>query len=237
MTLNKTLKHLSIFKDLGHLVYPSTCLACENELSTTENHLCSICDNDLVRTSFHLFNEPTEIDKRFWGRIELKRTYSHFYFKKGAAIQNVLFNLKYKNDSAIGEFFGREIGKSIETIAEFKSADAIIPVPLHYKKEFIRGYNQSEALAKGISDVIKVPVKSKYTKRTEHSETQTRKSKFQRWDNVSSIFSIHKSIKDLNHIIVVDDVVTTGSTMEALIRSIKKVAPSIEVSIVTLAVA
>ena len=237
MTQNKFLKPLSLIKDLGHLIYPSSCLACENELATNENHICSICDNDLVRTSFHLFNEPSETDKRFWGRIQLKRTYSHFYYKKGAAIQQVLFNLKYKNDSAIGEHFGREIGKSIGSIDDFKTADAIIPIPLHYKKEFIRGYNQSEALAKGLSDIISVPVKSNYTKRTKHSETQTKKSRFQRWDNVSSIFAIHKSIKNLNHIIIIDDVVTTGSTMEALIRSIQNVAPKIEVSVVTLAIA
>jgi ComF family protein len=237
MAQNKSLNPLSLFKDLGHLIYPSSCLACENELSTNENHICSLCDNDLVRTSFHLFNEPTEIDKRFWGRVQLKRTYSHFYYKKGAAIQQVLFNLKYKNDSAIGEYFGREIGKSIMSIDDFKTADAIIPVPLHYKKEFIRGYNQSEALAKGLSDSINVPVKSNYTKRTKHSETQTKKSRFQRWDNVSSIFAIHKSMKGLKHIIIIDDVVTTGSTMEALIRSIKDVSPTIEVSVVTLAIA
>ncbi|NRA13597.1 MAG: ComF family protein [Crocinitomicaceae bacterium] len=237
MTQNKYLKTFSIFKDLGHLIYPSACLACENELSRTENHVCSICDNDLVRTSFHLFNEPTETDKRFWGRIQLKRTYSLFYYKKGATIQKVLFNLKYKNDSAIGEYFGREIGKSIIEIDDFKTADAIIPIPLHYKKEFIRGYNQSEALAKGLSEILNVPVKSNYTRRTEHTETQTKKSRFQRWDNVSSVFSIHKSVKGLKHIIIIDDVITTGSTMEALITSIKTVAPSIEVSVVTLAIA
>ena len=232
----KQIKPLSILKDLEHLIYPSMCIACDNELANSEKHICSICDNDLIRTSFHLFDEPTDTDKLFWGRVNLKRTYSHFYFKKDSSIQNVLFNLKYKNDSSIGEYFGKEIGKSLNSIDDFKTADALIPVPLHYKKEFIRGYNQSFALAKGLSEEIGVPVKSNYVKRNEHTDTQTKKSRFQRWDNVNSIFSVHTSIKKLKHVIVVDDVVTTGSTLEALVRSIKETAPSIEVSIVTLAI-
>ena len=237
MTQNKLIKPFSILKDLEHLIYPSACLACENELANSEKHICSLCDNALVRTSFHLFDEPTETDKLFWGRVELKRTYSHFYFKKDSSIQNVLFNLKYKNDSSIGEYFGRELGETLVEIDDFKNADALIPVPLHYKKEFIRGYNQSYALAKGMSEALGVPVKSNYAKRNEHTETQTKKSRFQRWDNVNSIFSIHSSIKNLKHVVLIDDVVTTGSTLEALVRSIKEVAPSVEVSIVTLAIA
>lgn len=237
MTQNKLKKPFSILKDLEHLIYPSTCLACENELANSEKHICSICDNDLIRTSFHLFDEPTDTDKLFWGRVELKRTYSHFYFKKDSSIQNVLFNLKYKNNSSIGEYFGKELGKTLVSIDDFKTADALIPIPLHYKKEFIRGYNQSFALAKGMSEEIGVPVKSNIARRNEHTDTQTKKSRFQRWDNVNSIFSIHKSIKDLKHVILIDDVVTTGSTLEALVRSIKEVAPSTEVSVVTLAIA
>jgi len=237
MTQIKRIKPIAILKDLEHLIYPSTCLACEKELANTETHICSICDNDLTRTSFHLFDEPTDTDKLFWGRVGLKCTYSHFYFKKDSSIQNVLFNLKYKNDSYVGEYFGKELGKSLATIDDFKTADALIPVPLHYKKEFIRGYNQSYAIAKGISEEIGVPVRQNYTKRNEHTDTQTKKSRFQRWDNVNSIFSVSKSIGGLKHVVLIDDVVTTGSTLEALVRSIKGVAPSVEVSIVTLAIA
>lgn len=236
MTENKALKRFTIFKDLEHLIYPSSCLACENELSVYEDHICSICDNSLIRTSFHLFKEPTDSDKLFWGRVQLKATYSHFYFKKESTIQNVLFNLKYKNDQSIGEYFGKEIGKTISEMDVFKSADALIPVPLHFKKEFIRGYNQSAAIARGISEVIKVPMKTGYAKRIEHTSTQTQKTRFQRWDNVNSIFAIHKSITDCKHVVLIDDVVTTGSTLEALVRRIKEVAPNIEVSIVTLAI-
>ena len=236
MTQYKVLKPLSIFKDLEHLIYPSACLACENELAVSEKHLCSICDNDLIRTSFHLFTEPTDTDKLFWGRVSIKSTYSHFYFKKDSSIQNVLFNLKYKNDQSIGEYFGKEMGKSISTMDLFKTADVLIPVPLHFKKEFLRGYNQSASIARGISEIIKIPVKSGYTKRVEHTATQTKKSRFQRWDNVNSIFAVHKSIKECKHVILVDDVVTTGATLEALVRSIKEVAPKIEVSIVTMAI-
>lgn len=237
MTKNNALNRFTLLKDLVHLVYPSLCLVCENELSITEKHVCSICHNDLTFTSFHLFNEPTAVDKLFWGRVEIKQTYSHLFYKRNASSQKVLFNLKYKNNSVIGEYFGKEIGTRIKQVEGYKNADLIIPVPLHYKKQFIRGYNQSFALAKGLGEELSIPVNQSLSKRNEHTSTQTKKGRFERWDNVNSIFSIHPSIKKYKHVILVDDVITTGSTMEALIQSIQSCAPEIEISVVTLAIA
>lgn len=230
-------KQQNPIKDLLHLVYPSICLVCDNELVRSEKHICSVCDDDLIKTSFHLFDEPTDTDKLFWGRIQFKRTYSHLYFKKNSPAQNILFNLKYKNNNLIGKYFGREMGKRLKNMSEFRTADAIIPVPLHYKKEFIRGYNQSKALADGIAEELEIEVNTRLVKRNSHSTSQTNKSRFQRWDNVHSIFSTKPSLKRYKHVILVDDVVTTGSTIEALANSILKENPDIEISLATLAIA
>lgn len=230
-------KRLLFLDDLIHLIFPSTCLVCENELAATEKNVCSFCDSNLNRSNYHLFSEATPMDKLFWGRVEVKGTYTHLIFDKNKGSQSVLFNLKYKNNPELGVYFGERMGSDMNQMPLFKKIDAIIPVPLHYKKAFIRGYNQSEVLAKGISEVLAVPVDIKSIIRNKHTETQTKKSRFQRWDNVDSIFEIKSSLKKYKHVVLVDDVITTGSTMEALIQSIQKQYPMLEISVVTLAIA
>ena len=158
-------------------------------------------------------------------------------FKKQKSSQSVLFSLKYKNATAIGRYFGQRIGDRINTISSFSTIDAIIPVPLHPKKEFIRGYNQSKFIADGISDTFGKPVNNAVVKRIRHNETQTKKNRFQRWDNVQGLFFVDKAIKNYAHVLLVDDVITTGSTIEAIIVSIKAIHPEVKVSVVTLAIA
>lgn len=226
-----------LISDIGNLIFPNSCLACENELTRFENHLCSFCQEALTITNFHLFTEPTPVDKLFWGRVEVAKTYSHLFFEKNKASQTILFNLKYKNKPELGVYFGRKIGENLQLIPEFSTVDVLIPVPLHHKKEFIRGYNQSDVLAKGISEVLNTPMDNRTIKRTKHSASQTKKSRFQRWDNVNEIFSISKKIDHYKHIVLVDDVITTGSTLEAIILAIRKKNPSVLISVVTLAVA
>ena len=226
-----------MFADVENLIFPNECLSCEKELSRYEKHLCSFCENDLPLTNFHLFTEPTPTDKLFWGRVEVTKTYSHLFFEKNKTSQSILFNLKYKNKPELGVYFGKEVGKKLLLIKEFSDADVIIPVPLHHKKEFIRGYNQSEVLSAGICEVFKKPMDKTTIQRTKHSPSQTKKSRFQRWDNVNEIFKINKKINTYNHIVLVDDVVTTGSTLESIIQAIRKKNPDILISVVTLAVA
>lgn len=223
--------------DLLHLVYPQACLICERELSPLNKHICSFCSDELTYTDFHLFEEASPMDQLFWGRVPVHNTYAHIHFRKNAGAQNLLFNLKYQNNRELGVFFGNEIGKRIGSVRDYHSAEAIIPVPLHFKKQFIRGYNQSAMLASGLSQYLEIPVNEKLVKRTQHTSTQTKKNRFQRWDNVSSIFSVNNSIKKFDHIILVDDVITTGSTIEALIRSLLIANPDLKISVVTLAIA
>jgi ComF family protein len=212
-------------------------LSCEKELSRFEKHLCSFCEHDLPLTNFHLFEEATPTDKLFWGRATITKTYSHLFFEKNKTSQTILFNLKYKNKSELGVYFGKKIGENLSLNNDFKMVDAFIPVPLHHKKEFIRGYNQSEVLAIGICEVLNKPMDKTTVQRTKHSVSQTKKSRFQRWDNVNEIFKISDKINDYKHIVLVDDVITTGSTLESIIQAIRKKNPNILISVVTLAVA
>lgn len=223
--------------DIGNLIFPNSCLACEKELSRFEYHLCSFCEEELSLTNFHLFTEPTPTDKLFWGRVTVTNTYSHLFFEKNKSSQTILFNLKYKNKPELGVYFGKKIGENLRLMAGFSEINALIPVPLHHKKEFIRGYNQSEVLAVGIAEVLRVKLDKTTVKRSKHSVSQTKKSRFQRWDNVNEIFKISEKINDYKHIVLVDDVITTGSTLESIIQAIHKKNPDLLISVVTLAIA
>lgn len=223
--------------DLLHLLYPEKCLSCNHELAISEKNICALCHTQLTESNYQLYSEPTQMDQLFWGRTVIESTYAHLLFEKGKSSQDILFSLKYKNATAVGEYFGRIIGKRLKESDKFQSIDAIIPVPLHPKKEFIRGYNQSDFLARFIAYELGVTFDKKTIRRIRHNETQTRKNRFQRWDNVQGLFSIKSTIQNYQHIMLVDDVITTGSTIDSLATKIKEVHPEIKISVVTLAIA
>ncbi len=237
MQLYQRLKSSSVISDLSHLVFPNTCVACEKELTKNERFICSFCSMNLSPTNFHLYKEATSMDQLFWGRVNIKKTYAHLFFEKHKTTQHILFTLKYKNNDQIGQYFGGEIGKNLQQIPEFHNVDAYIPVPLHPKKEFIRGYNQSEALAKGICQQLNSQLDTNSVTRIRHSSSQTKKSRFQRWDNVDSIFKAKNTLLKYNHVVLVDDVITTGSTIESLVHAMLKKNPKLSISVVTLAIA
>ena len=237
MLLFQRIKHINILSDLTHLVFPSLCLSCERELAKSESHVCSFCLENLTPTNFHLFDRATAMDKLFWGRLTIAKTYAHLFFEKNKTSQHVLFTLKYKNNPKLGEYFGREIGKVLKTQTAFNRVDAYIPVPLHPKKQFIRGYNQSEALCKGICEELLENLDTKTIVRTQHSDSQTKKSRFQRWDNVNENFHVKDTILRYKHIVLVDDVITTGSTIEAISKTLLAKNPELSISVVTLAIA
>lgn len=234
----KTTDKLKVyFRDVLHLVYPEICLVCETELTVQESHVCSFCDSSFSETSYHLFQEPSPFDQLFWGRAPLESTFALYFFQKKSPVQSLLFALKYKHASNIGTVFGKRIGQRMLSVEKYNGIQQLIPVPLHPKKQFQRGYNQSEALAAGISDISKIPVATNLVQRTTHTSSQTRKNRFQRWDNVSSVFYVSKDLQALDHVAIVDDVVTTGSTVEAMIQAMRSVAPDLKISVITLAIA
>lgn len=235
--LTNILKHSNKrLRDLSHLVFPNICLICEKELVNNRKFICSFCEYEFNYTFFEKYTEPTILDELFWGRVLVKETYSYLFFQKGKKEQLLLHALKYNDKKEIGYFFGNKIGTLLLQTNKFKDVDAFIPVPLHYKKQFNRGYNQSKSIAEGISDIFKIEVDNSFLIRSKNTGTQTKNSKASRWDNVQNVFDLNH-YKKYKHIVIVDDVITTGATLEVIISMINKKYPEIRVSIISLALA
>jgi len=224
--------------DLLHLIYPNNCVICQQELSKFEEGLCSICDSELKYTHYENYQDATSLDKLFWGRCQLKSSYSMLYFEKGGQTQKILHEIKYKGNQQLGEKMGSKMGTQLLTnIEKYTSIDALIPVPLHPRKIYLRGYNQSEIIANGISETMKIPINKTFLTRVKHAESQTKKSKFLRWDNIEEAFFVNpQGNEHLKHIAIIDDVITTGSTLEACIKKIKEYRPDLKISVFSLAV-
>jgi ComF family protein len=214
------------------LLYPRLCPGCFNALMQHERVVCASCKNELP-----LFRESelsdNEIDKVFWGRVKLEKASSMYRFVKQGKIQHIIHAVKYKGNEALGFELGRWMGHYYKE-TPFYQVDMLVPVPLHPKKEYQRGYNQSYLLAQGMSEVWETPVVN-LLKRTSYTDSQTRKGRFQRWKNVETLFEINDSYNIENkHILLIDDVLTTGATLEACARALLDVE-NVKVSILTLA--
>jgi ComF family protein len=221
---------------LFHLLYPHLCAGCGSDVLDSENFLCLSCLNDLPHTHYSQHaNNP--IEKLFWGRVPITSGMCEFYFSKTSIVQNLIHELKYKGNKAIGNYCGTLMGSSMLNSNRFKNIDVIIPLPLFEKKEKIRGYNQAQILCEGIASVTNIPIISKNVIRKIPTETQTKKGRIQRWENVSETFSVlNPNELEGRHILLVDDVITTGATLEACGAEILK-ANNTKLSIATLAIA
>jgi ComF family protein len=218
---------------LFHLFYPHNCIGCGSDVIDKENFLCLECVNDLPHTNFAMHaNNPLE--KKFWGRISLTSAMSEFYFSKESIVQNMIHELKYRGNKKAGFYFGNLMGKSLLNSNRF-DVDMLIPLPLFEKKEKMRGYNQSEILCNVNSEIINKPVIKNNVIRKVFTETQTKKHRIERWKNVEDIFFITdpKSLEG-KHILLVDDVITTGATLDACGTEILKIK-NVKLSIAALA--
>jgi ComF family protein len=172
----------------------------------------------------------------FWGRVQVENATAYFVFHKGSRFQKILHKIKYRNQQSLGVELGRWFGQELLQ-TDFATVDMVVPVPLHPKKLEKRGYNQSELIARGISETLSKPLKSNLLKRVIANPTQTRKGRYERWTNVEGIFELNDmAYAENKHILIVDDVVTTGSTLEACVSAALK-APGAKVSIAVLAMA
>lgn len=226
----------NILSPLIHLFYPHVCAGCGSDLMQDNNLLCLRCVNDLPHTNFAMHaNNPVE--KIFWGRLALTAAMSEFYFAKGTIIQNLIHEFKYKGNKDIGLYLGAMMGSSLLSNNRFTNIDALIPLPLFADKEFKRGFNQATILCSGISEVMNIPVIKNNVVRKRFTETQTKKHRTERWENVEGSFKVTQPTELKNkHILLVDDVVTTGATLEACGAEILKIAGT-KLSIATLAFA
>lgn len=233
---NLTTRIKELMEDFLSLVYPNICICCDEPMVKQEKIICSNCNIDLPRTYFHLL-ENNPIEQLFWGRVPIEKATSYFLFQKGSRYQKLLHYLKYKGLREIGVEMGKRFAAELQQNSYFENTDVIVPVPLHPKKERKRGYNQSLAIAEGLAFNLKKELEPDNLYRKHYSETQTRKGRFERWENVSDLFDVREPDRFSNkHVLLVDDVVTTGSTLEACTQALQKYSP-VKVSIATLAFA
>lgn len=214
--LTCSMQHLQqLANDVIGLLFPNLCNGCGLSLYPGEKAICTHCLYDLPYTDFHL-DPHNRVAKQLWARLPFEAAMAMFYFKKGTKIQNLIHNLKYNGKTEVGYLLGNLLGQKLLLSQHYKAIDYIIPVPLHPKKERTRGYNQSLYIANGISEAINVPVHKTLLVRKKLTDTQTRKSRFNRYENMLSVFEVldHEALHN-KHVLLVDDVITTGATLEA----------------------
>lgn len=223
-----------ILEDVLHLIYPHTCNGCGSDLLSGKQLLCFQCLNDLPHTGFAQY-ENNMIENIFRGRIVVKAAHSEFYFSKGELVQHLVHQLKYKGNREIGEYLGGMMGETLLTSQRFTQLDMIIPLPMFSDKEFKRGYNQATIIAGGVAKKMQVVLNTNLVTRNRLTETQTRKHRQERWQNVDGSFSISDpgKLKGKN-ILLIDDVITTGASIEACAAAVLNI-PGTTLSIATLA--
>ena len=224
----------SLLSDFFALFFPNFCFGCHDALKKGEEILCSQCLSELPRLDyFQSDNNP--LVNRFIGRVPMKHGWALLKFQKAGIVQNLLHQLKYKNRPEIGERLGKILAQKIKEANQAGEIDLIIPVPLHKNRIRMRGYNQSSMIARGISEVFEVPHSEMVIKRVSATKTQTKKSKVERWENVNYAFQvIDVGAISTKRILIVDDVVTTGATIEAIAKCLLN-AGAREISVACLA--
>lgn len=211
---------LKYINDFTSLIYPKLCLACGQGLVSSEKTICISCLYKLPYTNYHL--EPdNKVMKQFWGRVDVAAATAFLYFKKGSLVQKLMHQLKYHNQQEVGIILGNLYGKFLINVDIYNNADVIIPVPLHKTRLKKRGYNQSELFATGLAEAMNIKVDTSILLRQYASESQVNKSRYNRYTNMADIF-VATNQNNYKTVILVDDTITTGSTLEACAIALKK---------------
>ena len=225
-----------LWDDFISLLFPRLCYACGNHLMRNEYLICTECYVVIPRTNYHSIQD-NPVAQLFWGRCLIEKAAAFSYYNKGSRIRNLIHNLKYKGIREIGYELGKIYGQSLKSSGFVCDIDLVIPVPLHPAKKRIRGFNQSETISRGIADSAMLPVDVNSLARIMVSATQTKRSRYDRWTNVEGIFQVIDPQSIIGkHVLLVDDVITTGSTIESCTNELLKVE-GVRVSVVALAFA
>ena len=206
---------MNFLSSLSNLFFPSICPGCNTQHINEEEMICMECYHNLPYTEFErLENNPVE--KIFWGRTNIKFASSTFYYIIDSPIQHIIHHIKYRGQDNLGVFMGEIMGYTLQTAFEKHEIDFCIPMPLHYKKEYTRGYNQASLLCAGIKKTTLLNYNDKLITREVNTSTQTKKSRIERWGNVEDVFTISNKSEILDkNILLIDDVITTGASTEA----------------------
>jgi len=225
-----------MLSDFVSLFFPRYCVGCNAALTKGEELICITCQFEIPKTNSHV-DKPNFVENKFYGKVQLAYALAFYKFERKGRLQQILHHLKYGNKPEIGDLIGEWYGNELKKNTLSENFDVIVPVPLHRTKLRRRGYNQSAQFGEGLSKALGIPLKPNALKRIKKTPTQTRKSRLQRWKNVDRIFEVadHQSIKD-QRVLLIDDVITTGSTLESCIVSILYANPA-EVSVAAIAAA
>ncbi|MFQ5334463.1 MAG: ComF family protein [Flavobacteriales bacterium] len=223
-----------MLNDFISLLFPQICAACGKPLYKTENAVCTFCRYHLPRTGYHL-ERDNPVSRLFWGKVDVFAATAYYFFRKGDKVQRLIHQLKYNGQQQVGITVGRFMGSELKDNPFFQSIDCLIPVPLHPAKKRRRGYNQSDCIGMGLAGEMGKPCYTDNMYRAVANVSQTRKSQWERFRNVEGIFKLKEPALLRNkHILIVDDVVTTGSTLEACANTLQHL-PSTKVSIAAIA--
>ncbi len=218
------------------LFFPDLCPLCERRKPLRSHGLCGYCLTRLPLTQYHLWTDNPFVE-RFWGRIPLYAGAACYFFRKGGLARRLIHRLKYEGRKELGLWVGRQYGRQLLQSEIFAGLDCIVPVPLHPRKELRRGFNQSACFGEGLAEVMRIPCHAHALQREIHTDTQTRKSQMERLENVANAFAVRQKKKlEKRHVLLVDDVLTTGATLEACALALLKV-PGLRLSMATIAIA
>ena len=225
---------MKILKDIFGLFFPKICACCNAHLSAMEISVCVNCRHELGSTLFS-FESNNILEKSFYGRIPLESATALFYFLKKGKIQGLIHRLKYKGQQDIGAFIGNWLGDEMLASDRFSKIDQIIPVPLHPKKLKKRGYNQLDTFGRALSKKLQIPFNDTILAKVSSTKTQTKKIRFDRWRNVQELFEVQTpSLLENCHILLIDDIITTGATLEACYAAMQNVS-NIKISLACMA--
>jgi ComF family protein len=224
-----------MFKSLVNLFFPKACYACLHPHQDNENTICTNCRHDLPVTNFHL-NHDDSIKKVLYGRAKIENGTALFRFEKKGLVQKLIHGLKYKGYENIGFILGNWLGGELKDIEGYQNIDIVIPVPLHKKKLQHRGYNQVTKFGQQIALALNANFIDDTLIKITNTKSQTKKTRLSRWRNNKELFTLkHIDAIENKHILLVDDIITTGATLEACATALNQ-AQNIKISVATMAI-
>lgn len=225
-----------MFKNIINLFFPPVCVGCESFLLSNENVICTLCRHNIPLTNHHL-NPKNEAFNKFYGRIPVEYVSALLYFHKKGIVQELIHSLKYRGHQEIGTVLGDWYAEDLKVLELIKTVDVIVPVPIHKKRFRERGYNQVTNFGLSLSKNLNIPYNDTILRRNIYSKTQSKKNFLGRTEGIDTIFDVSFTEKDHNkHFLLIDDVITTGSTLDACSHALLKI-PGAKISIVCMAMA